>query len=190
MTSELSLLCDDDRLQAVVGTIEQDSEAGLEAIERALAEFPEDARLHFLRGSLLIGARRFVEAHSALELAVSLAPDFQIARFQLGFFELTSGEAEAARVSWAPLKQVLSASHYLAEFVSGLEALIADRFADCIAALSRGIAANSENPPLNHDMELIIEKCAELLVQKPETGQQDDPDDVSAASFLLGARRH
>lgn len=190
MTNETSPFCDDARMQAIVAATEADSQRGVEAIDRALAEWPEDPRLHFLRGSLLIGLRRFIEAHAALAVAVRLAPEFHIARFQLGFFELTSGEADAARASWAPLAQALPPDHYLARFVAGLEALIADRFADAIAALRQGIAANIENPPLNTDMALIIEKCEELLAQQPEAERQEASDAVSATSFLLGTRRH
>jgi hypothetical protein len=105
-------------------------------------------------------------------------------------FQLTSGEADSARATWAPLKQILRPAHYLSEFVTGLEALIGDRFTECIDALHRGIAANSENAPLNRDMELIVEKCAELLAQSPQPAPPEDVDEVSVTSFLLGARRH
>jgi tetratricopeptide (TPR) repeat protein len=182
--------CDEDRLQAVLALAAQDTQLGIGEAERALADFPDDPRLHFLRGSLLIEQRRFVEAHAALSRAVALAPDFHLARFQLGFFELTSGEPDAARASWQPLRQALPPGHFLARFVAGLEALLADRFADCIAALREGISANAENPPLNRDMELIVEKCEELLRDRRADDGEDGPGAISAASLLLGSRRH
>src|SRR6185369_9480952 len=154
---------------------------------------------HFLKGSLQIGLKRFVGAHHSLSAAVALAPEFHLARFQLGFFELTSGEAAAASDTWAPLFAVLEPDHWMRRFVEGLEHLAADRFADCIHCLRAGIAANQENAPLNADMALVIAKCEEQLGTGPsESGGANTADadeispEISATSFLLGnrARRH
>ena len=128
MTNSAALLCDDAVMTQLVAASAEDPENGVAAIETALATWPADYRLHFLRGSLLIGLKRFIGAHQAMSTAVALAPDFAIARFQLGFFELTSGEAAAASATWAPLKSSLPANHWMALFVEGLEHLIADRF--------------------------------------------------------------
>ena len=190
MTSDHGPMCGEDHLQAIMAEAADDTERGVQAVDEALAAYPDDPRLAFLRGSLLIGLKRFVEAHAALSRAVALAPDFAIARFQLGFFELTSGEADSAIASWAPLKRALPAEHYLAHFVGGLEALIADRNVDCVASLRRGIAANDENPPLNRDMELIVGQCEELAAKQEDTSAEDTSGHFSATSFLLGARRH
>ena len=185
MTELNGSLCGDEAIQELLATAEEDSQRGVNAIDAVLVDFPDDARLHFLKGSLLIGLRRFIEAHGALSRAVALSPDFHIARFQLGLFELTSGEADAAIATWAPLKR-LPAEHSLSIFVRGLEDLIADRFEQCIAALREGIAANDENLPLNRDMELVIEKCETLIAARPPAREETEaPAAVSATSFLL-----
>ena len=142
MTGGFALHCDDGQFAALLADADHDSRSAAEAVAQTIATFPNDARLHFLLGSLLIDLRRFIEAHAALVRAVTLAPDFHIARFQLGFFELTSGEAEAARASWQPLLRTLPREHFLCRFVVGLEALIADRFDLCINALTEGMAIN------------------------------------------------
>ena len=188
MTDGQATLCDELRLQEIAATAAADSGRGVAAIDEALGDCPDDPRLHFLRGSLLIGLRRFIEAHAALALAVALAPGFHVARFQLGFFELTSGEADAAHATWATLAQALEPDHYLSRFVVGLTALIADDFEGCIASLRAGIAANGENAALNGDMALIVEKCEELVSRRPQTPRQE-ADEVSATSFMLGTRR-
>jgi hypothetical protein len=121
--------------------------------------------------------------------AVALAPEFAIARFQLGFFELTSGEAEAARNTWLPLKTLLPHGHWMLLFVEGLESLILDRFAECISCLSEGIRHNQENLPLNNDMALIISQCRDLLEQDGQSENGEDGTDVSPTSFLLGSKR-
>jgi len=178
-------LCADETMQQLLVTASEDSQRGVEAIAAALEEYPGDPRLHFLKGSLLIGLQRFIEAHGSLSRALEIAPDYHIARFQLGLFELTSGEADAAAATWKPL-HALASVHPLATFARGLEALIADRFEQCIAMLREGIAANDENLPLNRDMELVIEQCQALLAaQAPPRDAGDRADAVSATSFLL-----
>lgn len=173
-------LCDDERLQALVTDLQAGSSDPILRIDEVLADYPEDFRLHFLRGSHLIGAGRLIEAHRALKRAVTLAPDFAIARFQLGFFELTSGEADSALETWARLDR-LPEGHYLRKFVDGLRCLIRDEFDAAIANLREGIALNQENPPLNNDMQMIIDQCGALLTRKiDEAG-----DAVSETSLLL-----
>jgi tetratricopeptide (TPR) repeat protein len=157
----MSSLCDELKMQELVAALAVEEDQ-IERIEALLEDYPEDPRLHFLRGSNLIGKGRLIEAHRALSRAVALAPDFAIARFQLGFFQLTSGEAENALETWGRLDR-LPDGHYLRKFVDGLRCLIRDDFAGTIANLEQGIAINAENPPLSRDMGLIIENCRPLL---------------------------
>jgi tetratricopeptide (TPR) repeat protein len=179
-------LCSDEEMQHLLAAMQSDSPDELALVERMIDAYPEDARLHFLRGSLLAGSARPIEAHASLSRAVALAPDFVLARFQLGFFELTSGEAGRALATWQPL-DTLPRDHYLHHFVTGLRHLIADEFPQAIAALREGIAVNGENPPLNRDMQLIIDECSGLTsAASAGTGEE-----ASATSFLLdqlGAR--
>lgn len=180
-------LCGDAELQELMAAIESSEVDEIARIDRALARFPEDPRLHFLRGSVLAGIGRPIEALAALKSAVALAPDFAIARFQLGFFQLTSGEAADALGTWGPLA-LLPDGHYLRLFVAGLTHLIRDEFAQTVSTLRAGIAANEENPPLNRDMQLIIERV-EQIMEAPSDGASDQA--MSATSLLLdqlGAR--
>jgi len=179
-------LCSDEEMEQLLSAMGTGAPDELALAERLIDAHPEDARLHFLRGSMLAGRNRPIEAHAALSRAVELAPDFALARFQLGFFELTSGEAARALATWEPLQDQLPADHYLAFFIDGLRHLVQDHFARTITALEAGIAANEENLPLNRDMQLIIDQCRDLL----PAGQGDEAE-TSATSFLLdqlGAR--
>ncbi|MCW4463807.1 hypothetical protein OK349_19045 [Sphingomonas sp. BT-65] len=166
-----------EKLMSALAGGADDAFAQLEAL---VVQYPQEARLHFLRGSLLIGAGRAIEAHAALSEAVALAPDYALARFQLGFFELTSGEPARARRTWEPLDAQLAPDHYLVRFANGLRHLIEDRFESAIAELEAGIAVNDENLPLNGDMELIVAECRKQLNPSQETGE------ASATSLLLG----
>lgn len=185
MTDDRGGLCSDERIQEILAASGRSSEEGIALIDAALADCPEDARLHFLKGSMMIGLDRHIEAHGAMSRAVELAPDFHLARFQLGFFELTSGEVDPAQWTWRPLDG-LPDGHYLKSFVSGLRHLIADRFEACVADLRAGMAANQETPPLNGDMQLIIARCEELLGEAASV--EDEAEEISAASLLL--RKH
>lgn len=170
-------LADEQAMQALLRVVGEDAVAGLAQVGALLADHPDDARLHFLRASLLVGTRP-IEAHAAFRRAVALAPDFALARFQLGFFELTSGEGARAIATWEPLL-ALPDGHYLRHFAVGLTHLIHDRFADAVAALREGMARNTETPPLSADMQLLIAECEAQAVGAPV------PTEASAASFLL-----
>jgi Flp pilus assembly protein TadD len=173
-------LCGDEEMQQLLGAMAANDVDELALIERMIDGYPHDPRLHFLRGSMLAGSNRPIEAHAALSRAVEMAPEFAIARFQLGFFELTSGEAARALKTWEPL-EALPEAHYLRHFVTGLQHLMHDRFAETLVALRAGIAVNDENPPLNRDMQLIIDRSVGLI----ESGEADGGAETSATSFLL-----
>ncbi|MBX9813387.1 MAG: hypothetical protein K2X76_01655 [Sphingomonas sp.] len=178
--------CSDEELAKLIATVQNDPANQLAYVDQAAALYPEDARVHFLRASLLAGSQRPIEAHAAFTRAVALAPDFALARFQLGFFELTSGEAARALASWQPLDAQLPEAHHLRQFVRGLRHLIADEFAACVTALEAGIAANDDNPPLNRDMGLIIEQCRQLIGRQEAAAAPAAEEEASATSFLLG----
>jgi Flp pilus assembly protein TadD len=175
-------LCDDQTLQELALAIQSGAKDEIQRIDRLIIEYPDDGRLHFLRGSLLAGIGRLIEALSALRRAVELVPDMAIARFQLGFFLLTSGEAAEALSVWGPLA-LLPDSHYLRLFVGGLTHLIRDEFADASRLLEEGIAANEENPALNGDMTLLLQQIANL---RTPAGTADGDEEISATSMLLG----
>ncbi|GLK50149.1 hypothetical protein GCM10017620_31230 [Brevundimonas intermedia] len=145
--------CPDARLDALVAAVA--AGADVAEVDALLAAYPGDARLHFLRGSLLAGGRRYPEARAAVSRAVALAPGFDIARFQLGFLEFTSGEPELARRTWRPL-QDLEEAHPLSLFARGLLRLVDEDVTGAIALLRRGMAANTVNPPLNQDMATLL----------------------------------
>lgn len=176
-------LCSEAQLQELMEAMQADMADELLRADALIADFPVDPRLHFLRGSILASIGRPLEALPALQKAVALAPDFAIARFQLGFFHLTSGEPAEALSTWGPLA-LLPDPHYLRSFVAGLTHLIRDEFAAAVEQLGAGIAANQENPPLNRDMGLLMDQAAALLGEAGAAAA--DADAESAASFLLG----
>lgn len=176
-------LCNDQDLADLMAAIQSDDRDEIARTDRMIAQYPDDPRLHFLRGSVLAGIGRPIEALSSLKHAVALAPDFAIARFQLGFFQLTSGEAVDALATWGPIA-LLPDGHYLRFFVGGLTHLIRDEFDETVLRLREGIAANDENPALDHDMQLIIDQVTQIGRAAP-AGPNGDNATASATSFLL-----
>jgi predicted Zn-dependent protease len=174
-------MASDAEIAELIAGIETSSDGEDQVITALLRRYPDDPRLHFMLGSVLAGKGRAIEAHQSMSRAVELAPGFLVARYQLGFFELTSGEPERALSTWGPLLAA-SRDNYLRVFVEGMTHLIRDEFAEAIARFQVGIALNNENPPMNNDIQLLIAECRKL---QERSGASTD-EDVSATALLLG----
>ncbi len=148
-------LCPENKVSELLVFLNENQDRAAERLEALLLDYPEDPRLHFLKGSLQAGQEEYAAARLSMRRAVDLAPDYTVARFQLGFLLLTSGEPVAAQEAWGPL-HALPRAHYLRHFVEGLSHLIRDEFEDSVRMLEEGIAANNENIPMNRDMQLIV----------------------------------
>lgn len=183
MTHSAADLCTPEDMAALIEALGR-PDSGHEAIEDAIARHPNDPRLHFLKGSVLAGERRYDEAKASMDQALALEPGYAIARFQLGFLHYTSGDAGLAAETWVGLDG-LSEQHPLRLFSTGLNTLAADDQPAAIALLEQGIAANDENPALNADMRMLIGE----LTKGPE------PEDALSETQLLlqqsgGRTRH
>ncbi len=172
-------------IQELAEKIGADDGQDLDKVDSLLGRYPEDARLHFMRGSILAGLSKAILAHEAMTRALQLEPGFELARYQLGFFELTSGEADRALATWGPLLR-LGQDRYLRRFVDGMTYMIRDEFESAIAEFEAGIALNAENEPMNADIRLLIGKCRELAAGTPRKNEdQLGRDEVSATALLL-----
>jgi Flp pilus assembly protein TadD len=149
--------CPPNLLSELVEAAKADDARGLARVDALLGDYPQDPRLHFMRGSLLAGQGRYDEARDAMVRAVDISPGYAVARFQLGFLELTCGRGVAADATWRPLES-LPANDPLRVLARGLSHLIRDEFGEAIALLHQGMALNTSNPALNADMQLIIDK--------------------------------
>lgn len=150
-------LCPQDRLSSFVAMMGEDETRATRSLDDLLSQYPGDPRLHFLKGSLLAGQQDYAGARVEMRRAVDLAPDYAVARFQLGFLLLTSGEPFPAQEAWGPLFG-LPADNHLRLFATGLGHLIRDEFADAVRLLQEGIERNRENLPMNRDMQMVIDE--------------------------------
>ena len=167
----------DDLLQPALEQIQRNDERAMDTLDQLIDRFPLDPRLHFLRGSVLVELERYPEARIAMERAVGVAPGFDLARFQLGFLELTSGDVTAAQATWLPLMN-LPADDPIKLFVLGLNKMVIDEFDAAITLLEEGIALNTVLPPLNGNMALLVQ---EMKTKRTAPAAEQESD----ANFLL-----
>lgn len=175
MSEELSMLCPDDRLAAVVAQLRDDDEGGLATMASLLQNWPLDPQLHFLKGSVLAGLQRYDEGRAAMARAIEIAPDFALARFQLGFLDLTSGRAIDAMGVWQKLGD-LAEDAPLRVLAEGLANLAADNFAEAARLIKMGMALNVENSLINADMQLILDEIGSREKQQVAAGSQSVSD--------------
>lgn len=132
--------------------------------------------------------------------AVDMAPDFSLARFQLGFLDLTSGRTLDAMAVWAPLSG-LPDDDALRVLSEGLANMVIDNFSEARRLLERGMELNIANPVINADMQLILDEIANLPDKPATQGSPDagdgsvmdetteEPTPVSAVDLLLRQSR-
>ena len=149
--------CPPEQLSEALEVLDRDDDAGLDRLDVLLRDYALDARLHFLRGSVLAGQKRYEAAIASIARAVEIAPSFTTARFQLGLLHFTSGDAETAERVWAPLLD-LTADDPLKLFAIGLNALARDAWREAVELIERGIGLNTQNAPLNGNMRMVVDE--------------------------------
>jgi tetratricopeptide (TPR) repeat protein len=175
--------------QALTASQANDAQTALDLLAKACREEPESAWPQFLLGAELAQLGRMPEAEVAYANAVVIVPSFAIARFELGTLQFTSGRPSIAVVTWQPLLDLENTNH-LKLFVLGYLKLAQDAFDSALRYFEDGIAANTENEPLNGNIRLLINAIHEAMSKTGATnadagaaGQTEAMDN----SFLLSA---
>jgi len=170
-----------DYLIALIQQVEQmEGPPAWDLLERAAAEHPHDPRPLAILGANLITAGLVDLAEAAFLTALQRAPEFGLARFQLGLLQLTNGRPATSMATWAPL-EALGDGNSLCLFKRGMEALALDRFEEARRWLLAGKAANTTNEPLNRDMQMVIDGMeAHLLAPLPADGKRTEQPSETA----------
>ena len=134
----------------------------LDDLRRAVVNDPRNAELRYLLGAEMAQQKDYDGAVMEMSAAIALNPLLHVARFQLGLLHLTMARPDHATTVLGPLEN-LDESSALKHFKRGLEALMRDDFANCIVHLREGIERNTDNPPLNRDMQLLAAKVGDAL---------------------------
>ncbi|MFP3500985.1 hypothetical protein [Burkholderia sp. SIMBA_062] len=180
-------LCDDDTMGEIVRIVDKPDGDALKLLSAALARWPDDHRLWFLRGSIYAGDQRRAEARVDFARAVALAPDFDIARFMLGLVDLLDGHVQNAAACWAPFDEKPSGRDALWLFKTGMLALCDDRFDEALDWLRQGIAANERYPGINGYMEGIVGQIDAL---KRDTIGNEKDGHLLLAEYMVSRTRH
>lgn len=155
----------------------QDEDA-MALLEGLVAREPESAYAHYLLGALHAQAGLTEQAETSFRTAAQLAPDFQIARFQLGQLLLVLGRIEEARTELAPL-----ADPTLQSYANGLLAAADGNLPAAIELLETGLELPQDNAPLAEDMHRLVAKLRANVADS--TLPPVDPTVAPGASMLL-----
>lgn len=178
-----------DYLPAVLEQIRDADDATARALlERAARDHPHDPRPLLLIAGGLANSGAVDAAEAAYILALQRAPDFAIARFQLGLLQLTGGRPGAAFATWGPL-DALEHTDPFRLFKRAFEALVADRLDEARRLFAEGIARNTANDPLNRDMHIVLDRITKLGAS-PSGATSEPPATAGqggAKHFLISA---
>ena len=133
----------------------------LQRLRQAALNDPSNGMLRYLLAAELAHLRDYDGAVLEFSAAIALDPELHTARLQFGLLQLTLARPDQALSILAPLER-LPDEQALKHFKRGLESLIHDDFPTCLQALRRGIELNTDNPALNRDMTLLLERIGEI----------------------------
>jgi len=176
-------LCPDEFLTPVLDTLRDNDEQGLVELDTLLADYGNDPRLYFLKGSVLAGLQRYEEGRAAMQDAISIAPGYELARFQLGFLEFTSGLAAQAEATWAPF-ETLGSENPFRSLAQGLNHLGRDEFDEAVRLIRHGMELNTEQPLINGDMALLLEEIGDRSLGD-SVSNEESAEPASATHLLL-----
>ena len=178
---------DFDRLLAEGMAASRDGErdSAVELFRRASDANPASALPHFLLASEQASAGDFADAELSFANALLLAPDFALARYQLGLLQFSSSRAAVALLTWQPLLQ-LPETDALLHFVRGFSALAQNAFDECLLHLRRGLACTPANPALCSDILQVVE-AVERLQSGAMPPAQQERSEPTPAHVLLSA---
>jgi Flp pilus assembly protein TadD len=157
--SNSSTQCDDHAMSSVLAAMQDSAENALRLLHEMLANWPLDSRLWFLRGAVRADQQQYGEARADFVQAITLAPDFHVARFMLGLLELMNAHVAGAIATWSPLDH-LAEDDSLRVLKSGLVNLTQDRFDVALEQLKRGLALNQQHPLIDGYVRAVIERIA------------------------------
>jgi tetratricopeptide (TPR) repeat protein len=163
-----------DRLIAEGLSASQDNrmQAALDLFAQASALAPSSCMPHFLIGSEYAAAGNVEAAEAAFANAVLLAPEFTLARYQLGLLQFTSQRVAVALITWQPLFSLPEADP-LGHFARGFAALAQDQFQDALQHFRSGLDRNQGNPALSADIMQVVQAVERLVA--PEGSAPEAP---------------
>jgi tetratricopeptide (TPR) repeat protein len=138
------------------------TEEAIVTLKRALELAPNDARSHYVLGSLYTQIRLIDRAVKHLQNAVVFDPSMESAHFQLGWIYWNAGDIKAATEAWKAF-DAAGKEHPLFLFKTGLLHLAKQEYAECEKHLRQGISINNTHPQLNNDMAYLLKQVSDYM---------------------------
>lgn len=157
-------------------------QAALDLFAQAGALQPHSAIPHFLAAAEHAAAGDVEAAEAAFANAVLLAPEFALARYQLGLLQFSTGRAAVALLTWAPLL-ALERGIALGHFAQGFAALARERLEESLEHFGEGLACQDANPAVAGDVRQVVQAVEGLLA----AGRQEDAPEDTVQHVLLSA---
>ncbi|RYF70047.1 MAG: hypothetical protein EOO22_15055, partial [Comamonadaceae bacterium] len=132
------------------------TEDALRLFGEAAAVEPDSGVPHFLIGSEHASCGNIDAAERAFANAVLLAPEFLLARYQLGLLQFSSARAAVALLTWDRLLE-LPPEHPLPHFVHGFAARARDEFPQALVHFRDGLARPEDNPAVFADIRQVVQ---------------------------------
>lgn len=153
-------LDDAELLRASLDAMGNDRNAEAVSLLKVLIERdPGNFHGHYLLAAEHMQLGMVDRAEEGFRRAVALAPDFPMARFQLGQLFLVKGDREAAGQTLAPLAEGQPETA-LAFYVRGMLAAADGDNATAVEALRSGLTCEQELPALTLDMQHLLANLA------------------------------
>jgi tetratricopeptide (TPR) repeat protein len=184
MTIAESTLFDALMSRGLAASQANDSTQAIECFLKASAARPSAGLPQFMLGSEFAALGLMDKAEAAFANAARLAPDFTMARYQLGLLQFSAGRAALALLTWEPLLR-LPDTDPLPHFVRGFDALARDRFDPAISHYQRGLALNTANDALSDDIEKMIAGIRAMATHAPAASSGPVETSESDAHVLL-----
>lgn len=147
-----------------------DHHAALNYLNAALELEPKNAAVHYFRAAEHAELGLLERAHAEMIEALELAPEMDVARFQLGLLSLQLSKLDDARNAFNSLLGT-SQDMSLREFSGAYLELLDERTSNAITRLTQGLT-DCSNPALKADMERVLASLSDTTALKnPETAE-------------------
>jgi tetratricopeptide (TPR) repeat protein len=154
----------------------------LDYLKRAVARPQASASAHFLLGAHHAQIGLVDRAVEEFQRALELEPRLAAARFQLGFLLIGNARVEEGLAALEPLEALGAADPYF-HFKHAVAHLCRDEFEPCAAALRQGMELNRANPPLNAEMQRLLEQVEAAAGGKPPQSGADQPGQILLKAY-------
>ena len=138
------------------------TEESLVTLKRAIDIAPNDARIHYVLGSLYNQIGLIERAEKHLQHATVFDPNMENARFELGWLYWSAGQADPAAETWKAFDKH-GKEHPLFLFKTGLLHLAKNEYVECEKNLRAGLSVNGGNVPYGAEMAQLHKQVSTYL---------------------------